>query len=217
MEKTSHTPTSIDRIVTIGVDIQNDFITGSLAVPEAEEILRPMNDLLAYTRAHSGTVALTRDWHPKNTKHFDVWPVHCVAGTDGAAFHDSLDVAASDVIISKGTSHVDDGYSGFEGVADDGQTLEQLLQPQTTRERVGVLLGGLATDYCVKATVLDGLRAFSSNQNVQFALAVDAVRGVDIQPSDSQAALDEMQANGVRFVTHDEVLEGRVFRVERSE
>lgn len=210
-------PQSIDRLVTIGVDIQNDFVDGSLAVPEATRILQPMNQLLAYTRARGGTVALTRDWHPETTKHFDVWPSHCVEGTNGAAFHERLATEPSDIIISKGTSTIDDGYSGFEGMSGAGQTLEQLIRPRTPRERVGVLLGGLATDYCVKATILDGLRTFSDSPNVQFALAVDAVRGVEIAAGDSQAALNEMKKAGARFATNNEITNDQLFRVVRSE
>lgn len=216
MEQLQFTPTTVDRIVTVGVDIQNDFITGSLAVNGAEDTIEPMNNLLAYTRENDGTVALTRDWHPETTAHFDTWPVHCVENTNGADFHSNLDRQPEDVIISKGTSLVDDGYSGFEGVANDGTTLEQLIQPRSTRERVGVLLGGLATDFCVKATMLNGLRTFEAIDNVHFALIQDTIRGVELQPGDTEKALQEMKESGAIMTDTTAVLTGEVFTVERN-
>ncbi len=216
MEKQPQTPIAVDRLVTIGVDIQNDFITGSLAVNEGAEVVRPMNDVMHYTREQDGVVTLTRDWHPESTAHFDTWPVHCVEQTEGAALHPELDQQPEDIIISKGTSQIDDGYSGFEGQADDGTTLEQLIQPKTLRERVGVLIGGLATDFCVKATMLDGIREFKDTPNVHFALIQDAVRGVDLQPGDSEKALQEMATNGAIFTQSEAVLANEVFVVERN-
>ncbi len=99
---------SFDRLVTVGVDIQNDFCPGgSLAVPEGDQVIEPMNNVLRYTRESGGQVVLTRDWHPETTPHFDKWPVHCVAETEGAAFHPDLNVKESDIIINKGTGQTD--------------------------------------------------------------------------------------------------------------
>ena len=216
MEKQSITPITVDRIVTIGVDIQNDFITGSLAVADAESTIEPMNHLLDYTRAQDGTVALTRDWHPETTAHFDTWPVHCVEETEGADFHPNLSRHSEDIIISKGTSQIDDGYSGFEGTAEDGATLEALIRPRTLRERVGVQMGGLATDFCLKATALDGLRIYKNTPNVYIAVATDTARGVDLTPGDSVRAIEEMKESGAIMTDTTALLAGEIFTVERT-
>lgn len=196
MMNTCETP----RNVLIGVDIQNDFIDGSLAVPDGEAVVNPINQTAEVVRRIGGTVIVTRDWHPAETPHFadygGQWPVHCVAETRGAAFHTDLDVQPADIIISKGMGQTD-GYSGWEGVADDGVTIESLLTPTNTREKVRVFIGGLATDYCVKATALDIARTFADDTRVTTYLLRDAVRGVNIQPDDSDKALDEMRAAGI--------------------
>ncbi len=184
------------RNVLIGVDIQNDFIDGSLAVPDGEAVVTPINQTAEAVRRIGGTVIVTRDWHPASTPHFDTWPVHCVAGTEGADFHPHLDVLSDDIVISKGMGQTD-GYSGWEGTTDDGATIETLIAPTNTQEKVQVFIGGLATDYCVKATALDVARTFADDTRVTTYLLRDAVRGVNIQPDDSDKALDEMRAAGV--------------------
>lgn len=184
------------RTILIGVDIQNDFINGSLAIPEGEAVVAPFNRTAEATRRIGGTVVLTRDWHPRKTPHFDTWPVHCVAETEGAAFHPDLTVDPRDVIISKGMEQTD-GYSGYEGVAADGATIESLITPTDPREKVRVFIGGLATDYCVKATAIDVARKFDNDERVTTYLLRDVVRGVNIQPDDSEKALDEIRAAGV--------------------
>ena len=78
--------------IFVGVDPQNDFIDGSLAVAEAEQIIEPINSIVDEIRKHDGTVVFTRDWHPEETPHFDKWPVHCVANTRGANFHEDLNI-----------------------------------------------------------------------------------------------------------------------------
>lgn len=184
------------RNILIGVDIQNDFIDGSLAVPDGEAVIAPINLTTDAVRRIGGTVIFTRDWHPAETPHFETWPVHCVAETPGAAFHSTLTIQPSDVIISKGMGQTD-GYSGWEGVADTAETIETLVTPTDTREKVRVFIGGLATDYCVKATALDIARTFADDTRVTTYLLRDAVRGVNIQPDDSSKALEEMRASGV--------------------
>lgn len=216
MEKQPQTPIAVDRLVTIGVDMQNDFINGSLAVPEAEAAIEPMNRLLDYTRTNNGTVALTRDWHPHTTAHFDKWPVHCVEETVGADFHPQLNRDPSDIIISKGTSQIDDGYSGFEGAADDGTTLESLIRPRTARERIGVQMGGIAADFCLKDTALDGLRTYRDNSNVYIAVATDTTRGVNLAPKDGEKALKEMKENGAIMTDTTAMLAGEIFIIERN-
>ena len=200
-----------DRIVTIAVDVQNDFCTdGTLAVAGGEAVIAPLNAVMELTRTHGGTVAATRDWHPATTPHFDNWPVHCVAGTPGAELHDELDMKLGDIIINKGMGQTD-GYSAFEGRSDDGTTLDQLIQPRTPRERVAVLIGGLATDYCILNTVIDATKAAEKYRrlglgDVTIYTIRDAIRAVNLQPGDEQAAIETMVTAGAIMTTTAEIL-----------
>jgi nicotinamidase/pyrazinamidase len=171
----------------IVVDYQNDFTPpdGALAVPEGDAIAGRINDL-----AHSGDydlVLATRDWHPPDhgsfTEQGGIWPVHCVQDTEGAQLHPDLDADAIDVVVDKGQDPETDGYSGF-----DGTRLAELLREHGVER---VTLVGLATDYCVKNTALEALQE-------GFTVIVDstAVRGVDVEPGDSERALAEMRAAG---------------------
>ena len=168
------------------VDYQNDFNPGgALAVSGGDEIAERINRLAADDRF--ALVVATRDWHPPDhgsfTEQGGTWPVHCVAGTPGAELHPALDAAQVDVIVDTGRDRDSEGYSGFEDT-----NLEALLRERGI-DRVTVV--GLATDYCVKHTALEALRA-------GFHVTVDstAVRGVDVQPGDSELALDELRAAG---------------------
>ena len=168
------------------VDFQNDFCPGgALAVPQGDEIAGRLNEL-----AGSGEfdlVVATRDWHPADHTSFaergGIWPVHCVQGTPGAELHAALDRQPIDVVVDKGQEYGSDGYSGF-----DGTDLEDLLRSKDVDE---VVVVGLATDYCVKNTALDALRA-------GFKVVVDpeGVRGVEVEPGDSERALDEVREAG---------------------
>ena len=200
MERT----TTNRRNVLIAVDIQNDFVDGSLAVTDGDQVIAPLNQMAGAVRDSGGTVAFTRDWHPASTPHFDAWPVHCVENTDGAAFAPTLDVTARDVIISKGTGQTD-GYSGAEGTADDGTTLEQLIMPED-RERVAVFIGGLATDYCVKATAIDISTIFKDREAVEVFAIREAMRAVNINPEDEIDAINAMAAAGAKIITVDDAL-----------
>lgn len=209
----------IDRIVTVAVDVQNDFCPGgALGVDEGDEVVSPLNEVIALTRRIGGQVVATRDWHPSQTPHFNdwpiqeeagVWPRHCVAGTEGADFNARLDIHPTDTIINKGTGQTD-GYSGFEGATEDGLTIEQIIQPRTPRERVAVLVGGLATDYCVRATVLDAARqarsaATAQQGTIEVYALIDAMRAVNLNPDDETKALSEMQSAGARIIRTNEV------------
>lgn len=199
-----------DRIVTIVVDEQNDFITGSLAVTDGGEVISPTNDLIDYTRTHDGTVIFTGDQHPEQTPHFDAWPVHCVENTWGAAFHEDLNVQPTDIIIRKGTGQTD-GYSGFDGEALDGTTIKDILRPRHDLERVLGVVVGLATDYCVKATAKDAANFAkeintSGKGRIDILLATNAIRAVNLQPDDGKNALQEMKEAGVLFVTTADIL-----------
>ena len=100
------------RHLLVAVDVQNDFIDGSLAVKGGIDVVAPLNTLAHAVRRDLGRVAFTRDWHPAATPHFDTWPVHCVADTDGAAFHPDLQLKEGDVVLNKGMGQTD-GYSGI--------------------------------------------------------------------------------------------------------
>src|SRR5690606_11365788 len=95
------------RNVLIADDVQNDFIDGNLAVNEGEQVVAPINKISSAVRITHGDVAFTRDWHPASTPHFNEWPAHCVADTDGAAFHPELNIRDEDIIISKGMGQTD--------------------------------------------------------------------------------------------------------------
>jgi nicotinamidase/pyrazinamidase len=168
------------------VDFQNDFTPGgALAVPEGDEIAERLNALAA--SGDYDVVVATRDWHPPDHGSFaergGPWPVHCVAGTPGAELHPALDRSRIDAVIDKGQDPGTEGYSGF-----DATRLAELLHE---RDVDHVTIAGLATDYCVKNTALDALRE-------GFSVTVDstAVRGVEVQPGDSQQALEEVRTAG---------------------
>lgn len=205
---------TIDRIVTINVDVQNDFCPGgSLAVEQGDEVITPLNQVNEFTRLYNGTVIFTGDQHPETTPHFakdgGTWPVHCVAGTEGAALHEDLNVEDTDVIINKGMGQTD-GYSAFEGITQDGTPLEQLVTPKGN-ERVAVILGGLATDFCVKASVIDAATLTPRTGTIDVYVLRDAVRGVNLQPGDSEQALEAMQAAGAHIVDSIDILTNKAF------
>lgn len=189
--------------IFVGVDPQNDFIDGSLAVAEAEQIIEPINSIVDEIQKHDGTVVFTRDWHPEKTPHFDKWPVHCVANTRGAKFHEDLNIQPSDIIINKGTSQTD-GYSGWEGKSDTGETLESIITPKTPHEKVKVFLGGLATDFCVKSTALDIAEHFKDDRRVTTYLLIDAIRAVGLTPTAEEEALSAMKEAGILAISTEE-------------
>lgn len=176
----------------IVVDVQNDFCPGgSLAVAHGDEVVAPLNRLMKEFLDRGEPVYQTRDWHPAQTKHFAVyggtWPVHCVQATTGAEFHADLLDDPRITIISKGTDESADGYSGF-----DGTGLGELLRDQGVNE---VWVGGLATDYCVKQTVLDAVR-----QGFRVKALADAIRPVNVKPDDGREAVEEMRQAGAEIV-----------------
>jgi nicotinamidase/pyrazinamidase len=175
------------------VDVQNDFCAGgALAVGGGDEVVPVLNRLADRAAAMGWPVYASRDWHPADSRHFTAhggpWPVHCVAGSDGARLHPDLRLPANAMIVTKGTSRDDDGYSAFEGTVPGRGPLADDLR---ARGVTHLVVGGLATDYCVRATVLDALAHGLSVQVVE-----DAVRAVDVAPGDGQRALDEMRAAG---------------------
>jgi nicotinamidase/pyrazinamidase len=180
------------------VDVQNDFCPGgSLAVADGDAVVPVLNGYLERAATAGIPIFASRDWHPAQTTHFSAyggqWPPHCVQGTPGAAFHPDLRLPAGTVVVSKGMKPVDEGYSLFEARLDDGRdALSALRELGVTRVHVG----GLATDYCVRATVLDALSA-----RFDVFLLEDAIRAVEVQPGDGVRALEEMHAAGASAET----------------
>jgi len=175
------------------VDVQNDFCPGgTLAVADGDKVVPPLTLAAERFAAAGRPVFASRDWHPPRTSHFadygGPWPVHCVQETSGAAFHPDLVLPAAVQILSKGDDPERDDYSAATAHDAAGVTLVELLRDCGVRE---VCVGGLATDYCVKATVLDLLAA-----GFAVTLLADAIAGVDLQPGDSERALVEMQTAG---------------------
>jgi nicotinamidase/pyrazinamidase len=178
------------------VDVQNDFAdpAGSLSVRGGEEVVPAVNAEIAAARAVGALVVYTQDWHPESTPHFakdgGVWPVHCLAGSWGAALHPKLDVDGP--VVRKGSAG-EDGYSGFTmrdpvtGVTVPTE-MDALLRERGIRR---VVVVGLATDYCVKATGLEA-RALGYETTVLRG----AIAAVELQPGDGERALDELRAAG---------------------
>jgi nicotinamidase/pyrazinamidase len=183
------------------VDVQNDFADpeGSLFVRGGEEILPRLNRQIREALAAGATVVFTQDWHPEHTPHFrtdgGIWPVHCVRDTWGADLHPALHVPPDAPVVRKGVDG-GDGYSGF-GVRDpetgrvEATQLEPLLRE---REVERVLVTGLATDYCVKETVLDARRL-----GFETVVLLDAVRAVDLEPGDGERAMERMREAGAEI------------------
>jgi nicotinamidase/pyrazinamidase len=178
------------------VDVQNDFCPeGSLPVPEGDKVVPVLNEYIEYF-AHSGSaIVASRDWHPERTSHFKSyggrWPAHCIQGTNGAEFHPQLKLPAQAIILSKGMNPQEDSYSAFQGVDKNGTDLNSLLR---ARGLTDLYVGGLATDYCVRHTVLDALF-----HGYKVCLLMDAIRGVDVEAGDSERAIDETQRAGARM------------------
>lgn len=180
------------------VDVQNDFCPGgALAVPEGDRVVPVLNEYIEAFRSRGLPVYASRDWHPAETRHFEAgggpWPPHCVAGSEGAAFHPELALPGEATVVSKGTDPTDDGYSAFEAESERGRELEDALRESGVRR---LFVGGLATDYCVRASVLDAAR-----EGFRPVVLLDAIRGIDVEAGDQAAALDEMLRAGARTAT----------------
>ena len=256
--KSHENPATYGEIITINVDVQNDFAlpAGALSVPDGEAVIEPLNLVNEWTRERGGNVVFTRDWHPEDTAHFDthggIWPPHCIQNRAGAAFHDSLIIREGDSIGSKGMSKVDDGYSGWEARFTEGvffdddlygmdgshayRTSPQKLESHNgyrlsasacetmQRPPIAVIIGGIATDYCVKATALDAVNTRlpwrwhqqnspDSPKPSDVYLLMDAIRAVNTQTG--EAAIAEMLAAGVHPITSQDVINGSLI-IDRS-
>jgi nicotinamidase/pyrazinamidase len=196
------------------VDFQNDFTPGgALPVAHGDEIAGPVNAIAD----RFDLVVATRDWHPPDHGSFEgvavdpdrwhgidppgIWPVHCVQGTPGAELHGSLDRTKVDVVVDKAQDPYTQGYSSFHG----GNLADVLREHGVDH----VYIAGLATDYCVKNTVLDAVR-----EGFGVTVVADAIRGIDVKPGDSRRAIEEMRRAGAEIVT-SEALQQRARRDPR--
>ena len=188
MATTSYSPTT----ALVVVDVQNDFADpeGSLYVAGGEEVVPVINNEIQNARRAGALIAYTADWHPESTPHFQkdggIWPVHCVAGTWGAEFHPDLVVEGP--VVRKG-SNGEDGYSGF--TMQDPVTMEtiptELAEILWDHNIEQIVVVGLATDYCVKATALDGVA-----NGFRVEVPSEAIRAVNLNQGDGERALEEM-------------------------
>lgn len=173
------------------VDIQHDFCPGGvLAVPEGDTVIPVLNRWIEAAERAGVPIYASRDWHPADHVSFSEqggpWPPHCVQGTHGAELHPDLDLPPETPIITKGSDPRRENYSAF-----DGTELAPHLRQAGVRR---IWVGGLATDYCVRATVLDGL-----TDGFEVHVIVPAVRPVDVTPGDGERALREMAAAGAKL------------------
>ena len=185
------------------VDFQNDFTPGgALPVEHGDEIAAAINAIAD----RFDFVVATRDWHPPDHGSFEgvevdparwkgidppgIWPVHCVQETPGAELHPSLDQSKVDQVVDKAQDPNTQGYSAFHG----GNLTDVLREHGVDH----VYVAGLATDYCVKNTVLDAVR-----EGFGVTVIEDAIRGIDVKPGDSERAIEEMRRAGADLVTSD--------------
>ncbi len=180
------------------VDVQNDFCPGgTLPVKQGDRVIPVLNQYTEIFFKNKWPIFASRDWHPLKTKHFEElggpWPVHCVQNTEGAKFYPKLNLPKNTIIISKGMDPYKDSYSAFQAVYEHNTELKKIL----VNLRITTLfVGGLATDYCVKSTVLDALKyGFKVN------LLIDAIKGVNLNPEDSTKAIEAMVKSGAQKMT----------------
>lgn len=184
-------------VALILVDVQKDFCPGgALPVTEGDKVAPVLNRYIRIFREGEAPVFATRDWHPKGHISFKgnggIWPPHCVQETGGAEFHSGLELSGGVRIVSKGTSPEDEAYSGFQGTG---------LAAELRKIGINILyIGGLATDYCVKHTVLDAIK-----EGFSVFFLEDASRGVEVNPGDSKRAINDMTSAGAKSIVFSEL------------
>jgi nicotinamidase/pyrazinamidase len=175
------------------VDVQNDFCPGgALAVPGGHEVVPVINRLLE----HRWLSVATMDWHPAEHSSFESrggpWPQHCVQHTPGAELHPELDATKVQLVIAKGSHHDHDAYSGFHGT-----DLAKILRDKGIRR---VVVCGIATDYCVRATAHDAL-----HEGFEVLVLEDAIRGVEVHSGDCQRAIEELRQAGAEIIVSSDL------------
>ena len=184
------------------VDVQLDFFPGgALPVPGSDKIISILNKYVKLFSRQKLPIFASRDWHSKQTKHFKqfggTWPEHCVQNTQGAQFHPVLKLPEETIILSKGMAPDEDNYSAFQSFDSQHTEFNRLLKKFGT---TSLFVGGLATDYCVKWTVADALKF-----GYKVTLLLDAIKGVNINPKDSEVALYEMINLGAQKITFEKL------------
>ena len=188
----------IDKLTAlVVVDVQKDFCPGgALPVSDGDQVIPVLNKYIERFRKAGGPIIFTRDWHPPDHSSFKAqggpWPPHCIQNTEGTRFHPDLFVPPEGEIVSKADKK-DEAYSFFQGTNLAGKLHERGIKR--------LLVGGLATDYCVKETVLDGLK-----HGFEVFHLDDASKGVEVKPGDSERALQEMTARGAKRIKLDDVV-----------
>ncbi len=175
------------------VDVQKDFMPGgALPVPEGDRVVEPLNRYIELFVSRGLPVFASRDWHPESHVSFKenggMWPLHCVQWSEGAEFHDALNLPPDAFIINKGDRPELEAYSAFQGTI-----LDSLLRERGVRR---LFIGGVAIDYCVKNTVIGAL-----NLGYTVFYLADASKGVDVTPGDSEKAVEEMLKRGAVAIT----------------
>ncbi|WP_074023575.1 bifunctional nicotinamidase/pyrazinamidase [Xenorhabdus eapokensis] len=201
------------------IDLQNDFCTGgALAVKESDAVIEVANNVIARCQENNITVIATQDWHPANHMSFAEnsgqkvgelgelngipqvwWPNHCIQGEFGAEFHPLLNQSAIQEIFRKGENPQIDSYSAFFDNDHKSKTRLDAWLTEQNIQRLFVM--GIATDYCVKFTVLDALAL-----GYETYVIIDGCRGVNIQNDDSQQALEEMARKGAKLISQSEII-----------
>ena len=179
------------------VDVQEDFLPGgALAVPAGDAVVPVLNRYIHEFEHRGLPIFATRDWHPPGHCSFrqqgGPWPPHCIAETPGAQFARDLALPPGAEVVSKATRAEADAYSGFEGT----DLASRLRQLRCAR----VFIGGLATDYCVRASALDALA-----EGFEVVVLEDATRAVEVHPGDGQRALEEMAVRGAQLARAEQV------------
>lgn len=180
------------------VDVQNDFCpNGALAVPQGDKIIPSLNKYIKIFSQDKLPIFASRDWHPIRTKHFKDfggdWPAHCIHNSQGAAFHPKLKLPKETILLYKGMDPQKDSYSALQAEDTSGMSFLNLLKILKIKE---LYVGGLATDYCVKFSVLDALK-----NGWKVKLLTDAIKGVNLNTDDSKNAIKEMVKRGAKKIT----------------
>ena len=197
------------------VDLQNCFCppNGELAVQDGDKIVNLVNQVIEFAKSRMWKIFASRDWHKKNSRHFSVnggmWPVHGVENTRGSSFHPDLILPEDAIIISKGMEIWEDAYSAFDGFAFLKIATEQveyyvkmkLNNILKDAEVDTIYVCGLATDYCVKATVLSALAL-----GYKVVVLLDACKGVELHDGDIAGAISEMNRAGAEFSSVAELI-----------
>lgn len=219
--------------VVVVVDVQKDFCPGgALSVNDGDKVVPPINELTDWVRNNDGVVVFTRDKHPAQTKHFDKWPVHCVADTTGYEFHSDLIIKDNDAIASKGMSIEDDGYSGFDAIIEPGRSrmgdivadlpgAERTVGNAVSRmvrinravgKRTIAFVPGIAGDYCVPAT--DRPLVELDPEWLDVVWIENAVKSVN--EDDGERTKQALIEAGMYAMTVDEIINGGII-IERGE